>query len=74
VGNDLMNWLQKWIDRRRVKALKLKIERMKTEAKAAEIEPLMPAMETISRKIRLERLVVLERAIKKIENTQVDAP
>lgn len=67
-----MDWIQKWIDRRRVNALKLKIERMKIEARAAEIEPLMPAMETISRKIRLERLVVLEKAIDKIENCQAD--
>lgn len=67
-----MDWIQKWIDRRRVNALKLKIERMKIEARAAEIEPLMPAMETISRKIRLERLVVLEKAIDKIENCQGD--
>ncbi len=62
-----MNWLKNWLDRRRVKALKAKIERMKIEAKKAELVPLMPAVETISHRIRRERLVVLERAIEKIE-------
>lgn len=62
-----MDWLQKWLDRRRVKALKLKIARMKIEAEAAEVEPLMPAVETISHRIRMERLVVLEKAVEKID-------
>jgi hypothetical protein len=65
-----MEWLRKWLDRRRVKALKLKIARMKVEAKAAEVEPLMPAVETISGRIRRERLVVLERAVEKIDLLQ----
>lgn len=66
-GGRNMNWLQNWLDRRRVKALKAKIERMKIEAKNAEVVPLMPAVETITHRIRRERLVVLERAIEKIE-------
>jgi len=65
-----MEWIRKWLDRRRVKALKLKVARMKIEAEAAEVEPLMPAVETISHRIRRERLVVLERAIEKIELQQ----
>jgi hypothetical protein len=62
-----MEWMQRWLDRRRVKALKRKIEQMKRDAAEAEVEPLMPAMETISHRIRLERLVVLERAAAKLD-------
>ena len=65
-----MEWIQNWLDKRRVKSLKKKIARMKIEAEAAEIEPLMPAVETISPRIRRERLVVLERAVEKIEHQQ----
>lgn len=65
-----MEWLHKWLDRRRVKALKLKIARMKIEAEAAEVVPLMPAVETISHRIRRERLVVLEKAVEKIDLQQ----
>ncbi len=68
-----MEWIQKWLDERRVKALKKRVERMRTEAEEAELEPLMPAMETISRRIRLERLVILERAMRDIERRQADA-
>lgn len=62
-----MNWIKRWFDERRVKALKRKIARMKNEAKEADVEPLMPAMETISNRIRRERIVVLEKAIEKID-------
>jgi hypothetical protein len=62
-----MNWIEKWMDRRRIKAFKRKIARMKSEAEAAEVEPLLPAVETISHRIRLERLVVLEKAAEKLE-------
>ena len=61
-----MNWLDKWLNKRRVNAFKAKVARMKSEAEAAEIEPLMPAVETISRRIRLERIMVLEKAVEKI--------
>jgi len=50
--------------------LKRRVARMKQEAKEAELEPLMPAMETITRRIRLERLVVLERVVKDIERRE----
>jgi hypothetical protein len=65
-----MNWIREWLDQRRIKALKSKIARMRIEAEAAAVEPLMPAVETISHRIRLERLVVLERAVEKIEPKQ----
>jgi hypothetical protein len=66
-----MEWIQKWLDERRVKALRKRVERMRMEAEEAELEPLMPAMETISRRIRLERLVILERAMQDIERRHV---
>jgi hypothetical protein len=66
MGSD-MEWLHKWLDERRVRALKKRVERMRMEADEAELEPLMPAMETISRRIRRERLVILERAMNDIE-------
>lgn len=69
MGSD-MEWIQKWLDERRVKALKKRVERMRMEAEEADLEPLMPAMETISRRIRLERLVILERAMEDIERRQ----
>ncbi|MGV3741949.1 MAG: hypothetical protein ACO1NO_06540 [Burkholderiaceae bacterium] len=65
-----MEWIQKWLDERRVRALKKRVERMRMEAEEAELEPLMPAMETISRRIRRERLVILERAMQDIERRQ----
>lgn len=72
LGAGAMNWIERWMERRRVKALKRQIARMKNEAKAAEIEPLMPAVETISNRIRRERLVILEKAIEKIESDKPD--
>lgn len=65
-----MEWLHKWLDERRVRALKKRVERMRMEVEEAELEPLMPAMETISRRIRRERLVILERAMNDIERRQ----
>ena len=65
-----MEWLHKWLDDRRVRALKKRVERMRMEVEEAELEPLMPAMETISRRIRRERLVILERAMNDIERRQ----
>lgn len=62
-----MDWLSNWLNQRRVNALKEKVARIKSEAEAADIVPLMPAVETVSRRIRLERIVVLERAVEKIE-------
>lgn len=62
-----MNWISRWFEARRVKALKKKIARMKNEAKEAEVEPLMPAVETISNRIRRERIVVLEKAVEKMD-------
>jgi hypothetical protein len=69
MGSD-MEWLHKWLDERRVRALKKRVERMRMEAEEAELEPLMPAMETISRRIRRERLSILERAMNDIERRQ----
>jgi hypothetical protein len=68
-----MEWIRNWLDRRRIKALKRKVARMRIEAEAAEVEPLMPAVETISHRIRKERLVVLERAVEKIEQQQTSS-
>jgi hypothetical protein len=62
-----MNWFRRWIEQRRVKKLKLKIAKMKREAEAAAVEPLMPAVNTISGRIRLERIDVLEKAVEKID-------
>jgi hypothetical protein len=66
----MLEKLNRWLTRRRVEALKQRVARMKKEAKEAELEPLMPVMETITRRIRLERLVVLERAVKDIERRE----
>lgn len=62
-----MNWLQKWAERRRINQLKQRVARMKQAAAQAEIPPLMPALETISGRIRKERIVVLEKALEKID-------
>lgn len=62
-----MNWIERWLEQRRINALKKKIARMRVEAEEAEVIPLMPAVETISHRIRLERIVVLEKALEKIE-------
>ena len=69
-----MNWIEKWLETRRIHSLKRKIARMKSEAKAAEIEPLMPAVETTSHRIRLERIVILEKAVEKIESRKPSDP
>jgi uncharacterized small protein (DUF1192 family) len=67
-----MNWLKRWIERDRIKTLKLKISQMKVEAKAAEDDCLMLSACTIS-----SRIALLEAAVKKIElqqNTDLDPP
>jgi len=57
-----MNWLEKWIARRRVKALKSKISEMKQDAKAAQEDQLALSAATITHRIEL-----LEKAVEKIE-------
>lgn len=61
-----MNWLTRWLDRRRVRKLKQRLARMKIKAQEAEVEPLMPMVETISGRILRERIKVLEKAVEKI--------
>ena len=61
-----MNWLARWLDRRRVRKLKQRLARMKIKAQEAEVEPLMPMVETISGRILRERIKVLEKAVEKI--------
>lgn len=65
-----MNWITNWLDKRRVKKLKQRLTRMKTQADEAEVEPLMPMMETISGRILRERIKVLEKAVEKIDALQ----
>lgn len=68
-----MNWFEQWMERRRVEGLKRKVARLRVEAEKAELVPLMPAMETISRRIRLERLDLLERALKRVDSGFTEA-
>jgi hypothetical protein len=65
-----MNWISRWMERRRVNKLKSKLAKMKRAASAAAVEPLMPAVDTISGRIRLERIDVLEKAVEKIDARQ----
>lgn len=65
-----MNWITNWLDKRRVNALKRRISRMKVKAEEAEVEPLMPMVETISGRILRERIMVLEKAIEKLDSQQ----
>jgi hypothetical protein len=68
-----VGWIQKWVDRRRIRALKAKVARLKIDAEKAEEEDLvrlMPAVETISARIRSERLAVLEKALEKIDTSR----
>lgn len=65
-----MNWLEKWCERRRIEALQRRVARMREQAAKAEEEALarlMPAMETITGRIRDERLAVLEKALDKVK-------
>lgn len=57
-----MNWLERWVARRRVKALKSKIAEMKQDAKAAQEDRLALSAATITHRIEL-----LEKAVEKIE-------
>jgi hypothetical protein len=69
-----LGWIQKWVERRHIKALKAKVARLKTDVEKAEEEELvrlMPAVETISARIRSERLAVLEKALEKIEASHI---
>ncbi|MES2538959.1 MAG: hypothetical protein V4632_24140 [Pseudomonadota bacterium] len=52
----------------------MKIAKMKREAEAAAVEPLMPAVNTISGRIRLERIDVLEKAVEKIDAQRTPRP
>ena len=65
-----MNWFSSWLDKRRVRDLKRRIAQMKMRAeRAAEIEAelRMPTLETMTGRILQERIVVLEKAVEKIE-------
>ena len=65
-----MNWFSSWLDKRRVRDLKRRIAQMKMRAEqAAEIEAelRMPTLETMTGRILQERIVVLEKAVEKIE-------
>jgi hypothetical protein len=65
-----VGWIQKWVERRRIRALKARVARLKIDTVKAEEEDLvrlMPAVETISARIRSERLAVLEKALEKID-------
>lgn len=57
-----MKWLERWVARRRVKALKSKISEMKQDAKAAQEDRLALSAATITHRIEL-----LEKAVEKIE-------
>lgn len=63
-----MNWITRWIDKRRVEKLKKRISQMKLCAETVEADLRMPTVETISGRILRERIVVLERAVEKIES------
>ena len=65
-----MNWITRWIEKRRVEKLKKRILQMKlyVEAvEAVEADLRMPTVETISGRILRERIVVLEKAVEVIE-------
>jgi hypothetical protein len=62
-----MIWLEQWIERRRLHSLKQKIARLKKEAAEAENYTGLPAFDGATQKIRLERIVVLEQAVDKLE-------
>ncbi|CAN5154895.1 hypothetical protein BH11PSE11_BH11PSE11_32580 [soil metagenome] len=63
-----MNWISRWLDRRRVEKLKQRIAYMKACAEEVEADLRMPTVETISGRILRERIDVLEKAVEKIEN------
>lgn len=64
-----MNWIEIWLERHRLNSLKRRIARMKSEAKAAdaEPEPLTPRLKTNANRLRKEKIVVLEKAVEKLE-------
>lgn len=66
-----MNWFSRWLDKRRVIDLKRRISEMKMRAeRAAEVEAelRMPTLATMTGRILRERIVVLEKAVEKIES------
>ena len=65
-----MNWFSRWLDKRRVSDLKQRISEMKMRAERVarlEAELRMPTLETMTGRILRERIVVLEKAVEKIE-------
>lgn len=63
-----MKWLDNWLARRRAKALRMKISKMKEAARAAQEDQLTLSAATITHRIEL-----LEKAAEKIE-ADVNAP
>lgn len=63
-----MNWITRWLDKRRVKDLKRRISQMKIKAEEVEAELRMPTLETISGRILHERIELLEKAVEKLES------
>lgn len=63
-----MNWVTRWLEKRRVKDLKRRISQMKIKAEEVEAELHMPTLETTSGRILKERIVLLEKAVEKLES------
>ena len=63
-----MNWIKSWIDKRHMRDLKRKIEKMKTQVEEVEADLGMPTLETISGRILRERIDLLEKAVETIES------
>ena len=65
-----MNWIARWLEKRRVEQLKARILKMKLCVEAVEADLRMPTVETISGRILRERIVVLEKALEKLESEE----
>jgi hypothetical protein len=63
-----MNWITRWLEKRHVDQLKARILKMKLCVETVEADLRMPTVETISGRILRERIVVLEKAVEKLES------
>lgn len=63
-----MNWIARWLEKRRVEQLKARILKMKLCVEVVEADLRMPTIETISGRILRERIDVLEKAVEKLES------
>ena len=63
-----MGWISRWNEQRHMRELKRKVAKLKMHLAEVQVDLGMPTLETISRRIAQERIILLERAVETLES------